>query len=104
VLKQYERGVVFFLGRFQATRGPGLIFVPPLLASMRRVSMRIVAMDIPPQDVITRDNISVKVNAVLYFRVNDPVARRHRDSGLLVCHRPARADDAALGAGTGGAR
>jgi len=72
VLKQYERGAVFFLGRFQATRGPGLIFVPPLLASMRRVSMRIVAMDIPPQDVITRDNISVKVNAVLYFRVSDP--------------------------------
>jgi regulator of protease activity HflC (stomatin/prohibitin superfamily) len=72
VLKQYERGVVFFLGKFQATRGPGLIFVPPLFATMRRVSMRIVAMDIPPQDVITRDNISVKVNAVLYFRVNDP--------------------------------
>jgi regulator of protease activity HflC (stomatin/prohibitin superfamily) len=72
VLKQYERGVVFFLGKFQSTRGPGLIFVPPLLATMRRVSMRIVAMDIPPQDVITRDNISVKVNAVLYFRVNDP--------------------------------
>jgi regulator of protease activity HflC (stomatin/prohibitin superfamily) len=72
VLKQYERGVVFFLGRYTATKGPGLIFVPPILASMKRVSMRIVAVDIPPQDVITRDNISVKVNAVLYFRVVDP--------------------------------
>jgi len=72
VLKQYERGVVFWLGKYQATRGPGLIFVPPIFATMRRVSMRIVAMDIPPQDVITRDNISVKVNAVLYFRVMDP--------------------------------
>jgi regulator of protease activity HflC (stomatin/prohibitin superfamily) len=72
VLKQYERGVVFFLGRYTATKGPGLIFVPPILASMKRVSMRIVAVDIPPQDVITRDNISVKVNAVLYFRVVEP--------------------------------
>ena len=72
VLKQYERGVVFFLGRYAATRGPGLIFVPPILALMKRVSLRIVAVDIPPQDVITRDNISVKVNAVLYFRVVEP--------------------------------
>ncbi|HTL05045.1 MAG TPA: slipin family protein [Gemmatimonadales bacterium] len=72
VLKQYERGVVFFLGRYTATRGPGLIFVPRGFAQMRRVSMRIVAMDIPAQDVITRDNISVKVNAVLYFRVLEP--------------------------------
>jgi regulator of protease activity HflC (stomatin/prohibitin superfamily) len=72
VLKQYERGVVFFLGRYTATKGPGLIYVPPILASMKRVSMRIVAVDIPPQDVITRDNISVKVNAVLYFRVVEP--------------------------------
>ena len=72
VLKQYERGVIFFLGRYASTKGPGLIFVPPILASMKRVSLRIVAVDIPPQDVITRDNISVKVNAVLYFRVVDP--------------------------------
>lgn len=72
ILKQYERGVVFFLGRYSATRGPGLIFVPRGLAQMKRVSMRIVAMDIPAQDVITRDNISVKVNAVLYFRVLEP--------------------------------
>src|SRR5262245_6387065 len=72
VLNQYERGVVFFLGRHIGTRGPGLIVVPFILAKMKRVSMRVVALDIPAQDVITRDNISVKVNAVLYFRVVDP--------------------------------
>ena len=72
VLKQYERGVVFFLGKFTSTKGPGLIFVPTLFAHMKRVSMRVVAVDIPPQEVITRDNISVTVNAVLYFRVSDP--------------------------------
>jgi regulator of protease activity HflC (stomatin/prohibitin superfamily) len=72
VLNQYERGVIFFLGRHTGTRGPGLIFVPLIFAKMRRVSMRVVAMDIPAQDVITRDNISVQVNAVLYFRVVDP--------------------------------
>jgi regulator of protease activity HflC (stomatin/prohibitin superfamily) len=72
ILKQYERGVNFFLGRYTATKGPGLVFVPFLLAHMKRVSLRIVAMDIPPQDVITRDNVSVKVNAVLYMRVNLP--------------------------------
>src|SRR3954463_5720048 len=72
VLTQYERGVVFFLGKYTGTREPGLIFVPSILARMRRVSMRVVVLDIPPQDVITRDNISVQVNAVLYFRVSDP--------------------------------
>ncbi|HJQ20310.1 MAG TPA: slipin family protein [Gemmatimonadaceae bacterium] len=72
VLNQYERGVVFFLGRYTGMRGPGLTFIPLILSRMRTVSMRIVAMDIPPQDVITRDNISVKVNAVLYFRVAQP--------------------------------
>ncbi|HEX4682394.1 MAG TPA: slipin family protein [Gemmatimonadaceae bacterium] len=72
VLTQYERGVIFFLGKYTGTREPGLLFVPTLLARMRRVSMRVVVLDIPPQDVITRDNISVKVNAVLYFRVSEP--------------------------------
>ncbi|MEX2152076.1 MAG: slipin family protein [Gemmatimonadaceae bacterium] len=72
VLNQYERGVVFFLGRYTATQGPGLVVVPLFLARMKRVSLRIVATDIPAQDVITRDNISVKVNAVLYFRVSEP--------------------------------
>jgi regulator of protease activity HflC (stomatin/prohibitin superfamily) len=72
VLRQYERGVAFFLGRFWGTKGPGLAFVPAGFATIKRVSLRTVAMDIPPQDVITRDNVSVKVNAVLYMRVGDP--------------------------------
>jgi regulator of protease activity HflC (stomatin/prohibitin superfamily) len=72
VLKQYERAVVFFLGRYTQTRGPGLIVLPLGFFRMKRVSLRIVALDVPPQDVITRDNISVKVNAVLYFRVSEP--------------------------------
>jgi regulator of protease activity HflC (stomatin/prohibitin superfamily) len=72
VLKQYERAVVFFLGRYTQTKGPGLVFLPLGFFWMKRVSLRIVAIDVPAQDVITRDNISVKVNAVLYFRVVDP--------------------------------
>ena len=72
ILRQYERGVVFFLGKYTTTKGPGVALVPLGFAQMKRVSLRIVAMDIPPQDVITRDNISVKVNAVLYFRVLEP--------------------------------
>jgi regulator of protease activity HflC (stomatin/prohibitin superfamily) len=72
ILRQYERGVVFFLGKYTSTKGPGVAFVPLGLTHMKRVSLRIVAMDIPAQDVITRDNISVKVNAVLYFRVLEP--------------------------------
>jgi regulator of protease activity HflC (stomatin/prohibitin superfamily) len=72
VLRQYERGVAFFLGRFWGTKGPGLIFLPAGFATQKRVSLRIMALDIPPQDVITRDNVSVKVNAVLYMRVSDP--------------------------------
>ncbi len=72
VLRQYERGVAFFLGRYWGTKGPGLVFVPAGFATIKRVSLRIVAMDIPPQDVITRDNVSVKVNAVLYMKVSVP--------------------------------
>ena len=72
VLKQYERGVGFFLGRYWGTKGPGLAFVPSGFASLKRVSLRIMALDIPPQDVITRDNVSVKVNAVLYMKVSEP--------------------------------
>ena len=72
VLKQYERGVSFFLGRFSGSKGPGLVFLPAFFATMKRVSLRIVALDIPPQDVITRDNVSVRVNAVLYMKVSDP--------------------------------
>jgi regulator of protease activity HflC (stomatin/prohibitin superfamily) len=72
ILREYERGVVFRLGRMVAARGPGIIYVIPAIEKMMRVDMRTVTMDIPPQDVITRDNVSVKVNAVLYFRVMDP--------------------------------
>ncbi|HZI21772.1 MAG TPA: slipin family protein [Gemmatimonadales bacterium] len=73
VFKEYERGVLFVLGRSWGAKGPGLRFLPPLLTKVQTVSLRVVAMDIPPQDVITRDNISIKVNAVLYMRVVEPV-------------------------------
>lgn len=73
ILREYERGVIFRLGRvLSKPKGPGLIFVFPPIDRMVRVSLRIVVMDIPPQDVITKDNVSVKVNAVLYFRVMEP--------------------------------
>jgi regulator of protease activity HflC (stomatin/prohibitin superfamily) len=71
ILREYERGVVFFLGRFQGVKGPGLIIVIPFIQQMVRVDLRTIVMDIPSQDVISRDNVSVKVNAVLYFRVVD---------------------------------
>jgi len=72
VLKEYERGVIFRLGRLIQTKGPGLIILIPVIDKMVKVSLRLVAMDVPSQDVITRDNVSVKVNAVVYFRVMDP--------------------------------
>jgi regulator of protease activity HflC (stomatin/prohibitin superfamily) len=72
VLREYERGVVFQLGRFWAVKGPGLIILIPVLQQMVRVDLRTVVLDVPKQDVISRDNVSVKVNAVLYFRVVDP--------------------------------
>ena len=72
VLREYERGVVFRLGRVIGVKGPGLIILFPLIDRMVKVSLRTVAMDVPPQDIITRDNVSVKVNAVIYFRVMDP--------------------------------
>src|SRR6476469_5145626 len=72
VLREYQRGVVFQLGRFWKVKGPGLVILIPGIQQMVRVDLRVVVMDIPSQDVITRDNVSVKVNAVLYFRVVDP--------------------------------
>ena len=72
VLKEYERGVIFRLGRVIKTKGPGLIILIPVIDKMVKVSLRLVAMDVPSQDVITRDNVSIKVNAVIYFRVMDP--------------------------------
>lgn len=72
VLKEYERGVIFRLGRFLSTKGPGLIIVLPGIDKMVRISLRLIALDVPPQDIITKDNVSVKVNAVVYFRVINP--------------------------------
>ena len=72
VLREYERGVVFQLGRFWKVKGPGLIILIPIVQQMVRVDLRTIVMDVPPQDVISRDNVSVKVNAVVYFRVVDP--------------------------------
>ncbi len=71
ILREYERGVVFFLGRFQGVKGPGLIVIIPGIQQIMRVDLRIITMDVPQQDVISRDNVTVRVNAVLYFRVVD---------------------------------
>ncbi len=73
ILREYERGVVFRLGRVIASKGPGIIILIPLIDRMVKVSLRLLTMDVPPQDVITRDNVSIQVNAVIYFRVVDPV-------------------------------
>jgi regulator of protease activity HflC (stomatin/prohibitin superfamily) len=72
ILREYERGVIFRLGRLIGAKGPGIIFIIPGVDKLLRISLRTVTMDIPPQDVITRDNVSIKVNAVVYFRVLDP--------------------------------
>jgi regulator of protease activity HflC (stomatin/prohibitin superfamily) len=72
ILREYERGVIFQLGRFWKVKGPGLIIVIPVIQQMERVDLRVIVMDVPTQDVISRDNVSVKVNAVVYFRVIDP--------------------------------
>ena len=71
ILREYERGVVFMLGRFWRVKGPGLIILIPGIQKMVKVSLRTVVMDVPPQDIITSDNVTVKVNAVIYFRVMD---------------------------------
>src|SRR5215467_12583230 len=72
VLREYERGVVFTLGRYTGTKGPGLFLLVPIVQQMVRIDLRVVVDEVPPQDVISRDNVSVKVNAVIYFRVVDP--------------------------------
>lgn len=72
ILKEYERGVIFTLGRYTGNRGPGLIIVIPVVQQMMRVDLRTIVLDVPKQDVISRDNVSVKVNAVVYFRIVDP--------------------------------
>ena len=79
VVKEYERGVIFRLGRVQGgPKGPGLFILYPLVDRMVKIDLRTVTMDVPPQDVITRDNVPARVNAVVYFRVVDPKQERHR--------------------------
>ncbi|MCF6192137.1 MAG: slipin family protein, partial [Candidatus Hydrothermae bacterium] len=72
ILREYERGVIFRLGRYVGVKGPGLILLIPVIDRMVRVSLRTIVLDVPPQDVITKDNVSIKVNAVVYFRVMEP--------------------------------
>src|SRR6266566_9212611 len=72
IVQEYERGVVFFLGRFKDVRGPGLIFLIPLFERMQKVSLRTVTMEIPSQKIITRDNVSIDIAAVAYFHISDP--------------------------------
>ena len=72
IFREYERGVVFLLGRFWKVKGPGLVLIMPIVQQVVRIDLRTIVFDVPPQDVITRDNVSVKVNAVVYFRVVDP--------------------------------
>src|ERR1700680_3723119 len=73
VVQQYERGVIFVLGRLIGAKGPGLFLVPPLISRMRKVDLRIVTLTVPPQEVITRDNVTIGVTAVVYFKVIDPI-------------------------------
>ena len=87
VLKEYERGVVFRLGRvLEKPKGPGLIFVLSPIDKIVRISLRTIVLDVPPQDIITKDNVSVKVNAVVYFRVLDPTKAVVEVQGLSLCH------------------
>ncbi len=72
ILNEYERGVIFRLGRIIPAKGPGIIFLIPLIDKLTKISLRLITLDVPPQDVITRDNVSIKVNAVVYYRVMDP--------------------------------
>ena len=72
ILNEYERGVIFRLGRIIPSKGPGIIFLIPIIDKLVKISLRLITLDVPPQDVITRDNVSIKVNAVVYYRVMDP--------------------------------
>jgi regulator of protease activity HflC (stomatin/prohibitin superfamily) len=74
VVQQYERGVIFILGRLEGAKGPGLFWIPPIISRMIKVDLRIVTLNVPPQEVITRDNVTIKVTAVVYFYVVDPAA------------------------------
>ncbi len=92
ILREYERGVIFFLGRFYRVKGPGLIILIPVVQQMVRVDLRTIVMDVPSQDVISRDNVSVRVNAVLYFRVVDPQKGDYQCGELPRCHQSTGTD------------
>ena len=104
IMNEYERAVVFFLGRLTKSRGPGLVIIIPFVERMVRVSLRLITMDVPPQDIITKDNVSVKVNAVVYFRVMDPSRAIVEVEDFLLCHQPTGPDDTPERPWTGGAR
>ena len=99
ILREYERGVIFVLGRFWRVKGPGLIIVIPIIQQMVRVDLRTRVLDVPTQDVISRDNVSVHVNAVVYYARARPATGDHPGGGLCAGHQSARPDHAALGAG-----
>ena len=98
IYREYERGVIFTLGRFTGVKGPGLIIVIPFIQQAIRIDTRTIVLDVPTQDVISRDNVSVKVNAVLYFRVVDPGTCRAPGRKLHDRDQPACPNDVALGA------
>ena len=103
ILREYERGVIFRLGRLlPAAKGPGLILVFWPIDRIERISLRMVVMDVPAQDVITKDNVSVKVNAIVYFRVVEPTSAVVSVENYLFATSPALPDDLALGPGAGG--
>ena len=99
ILPEYQRGVVLTLGRYTGTKGPGLMLLIPVVQRMIRVDLRVNVMDVPPQDVISRDNVSVRVNAVVYFRVVDSDKCDAAGRGFLAGDQPAGADAAAFCAG-----
>ena len=105
ILAEYERGVIFRLGKLLPhPKGPGVVLVFRPIDRIVRISLRTVVHDVPPQDIITRDNVSVKVNAVVFFRVIDPREGRGRSRELRLCDVAARPDDAPKRARAGGAR
>ena len=94
VLNEYERGVVFRLGRIVDPKGPGFKWIIPVVDKMVKISLRVITMDVPPQDIITKDNVSVKVNAVVYFRVIDPIKAVIQVENYLYATSPACTDHA----------
>src|SRR5258708_4495391 len=90
VVQQYERGVIFVLGRLIGAKGPGLLLVPPLISRMSKVDLRIVTLTVPPQEVITRDNVTIKVTAVVYFYVVDRIAAVVNDVAFNQAASPIR--------------